>query len=64
VYNKAIASSKEVLLFNILNTWYDNLKVLTGTYLDIFSKESSNKIKITSLEESIKHQKPKPVLLY
>jgi hypothetical protein len=64
VYNKAIASSKEVLLFNILNTWYDNLKVLTGTYLDIFSKESSNKIKITSLEESIKHQKPEPVLLY
>jgi hypothetical protein len=35
--------------------WYNNLKVLTGTYLEIFSKESSEEIEVISLEEPIKH---------
>ena len=60
VYNKVIGGSKEeVLLFNILgedeDMWRDNLEVLTGTYLDIFGKESSKKIKVMSLEEPVKY---------
>ena len=60
VYNKVIGGSKEeVLLFNILgedeDMWRDNLEVLTGTYLDIFGKESSKEIKVISLEELIKY---------
>src|SRR6266567_661519 len=60
VYNKVIGGSKEeVLLFNILgedeDMWRDNLEVLTGTYLDIFGKESSKEIKVMSLKEHIKH---------
>ena len=59
-YNKVIGGSKEeVSLLNILeedkDTWYNNLEVLTGTYLDIFSKESSKEIKVVSLEKPIKH---------
>jgi hypothetical protein len=37
------------------DTWRDNLEVLIGTYLDIFSKESSKEIKVASLEEPVKH---------
>ena len=52
-------SKEEVLLLNILgedkDIYYNNLKVLTETYLDIFSEESSKKIKVISLEESIKY---------
>jgi hypothetical protein len=48
-----------VLLLNILgedkDTWRNNLEVLIGTCLDIFSKESSKKIKVVSLEEPIKY---------
>ena len=59
-YNKVIGGSKEeVLLLNILgedkDTWRDNLEVLIGTYLDIFSKESSKKIKVISLKELVRH---------
>jgi len=58
-YNKVMGGGKEVLLLNILgedkNTWRDNLEILTGTYLDIFSKESSKEIKVVSLEEPVKH---------
>ena len=59
-YNKVIRGNKEeVSLLNILeedeDTWYNNLEVLTGTYLDIFSKESSKEIKVVSLEKPIKH---------
>ena len=58
-YNKVIGGSKEVLLFNILgenkDIWRDNLEVLIGTYLDIFSKESSKEIKVISLKEPIKY---------
>ena len=59
-YNKVIGGSKEeVLLLNILredkNIQYNNLEVLIGTYLDLFSKESSKEIKVISLEEPIKH---------
>ena len=35
--------------------WYNNLEVLIGTYLDIFSKESSEEIKVASLKEPIKY---------
>ena len=60
VYNKVIEGSKEeILLFNILgedkDIQRDNLEVLIGTYLDIFSKESSKEIKVMSLEEPIKY---------
>ena len=48
-----------MLLLDILGedkgTWRNNLGVFTGTYLDIFSKKSSKKIKVVSLEEPIKH---------
>ena len=68
-YNKVIGggkevllldiSGKEVLLLNILgedeDTWRNDLGVLTGTYLDVFSKESSKEIKVASLEEPVKH---------
>ena len=54
-YNKVIGGSKEVLLLNILGEDKDiqcnDLEILIGTYLDIFSKE----IKVASLEESIKY---------
>ena len=59
MYNKVIGVSKKVLLLNILgedeDTWCNNLKILVGTYLDVFSKESSKEIKVASLEESIKY---------
>jgi hypothetical protein len=58
-YDKVIKGSKEVSLLNILgenkDMWHNNLGVLIGTYLDIFSKESSKEIKVVSLEEPIKH---------
>ena len=58
-YNKVIGGSKEVLLLNILgedkDIQRDNLEVLIGTYLDIFSKESSKEIKVISLKEPIKY---------
>ena len=58
-YNKVIGGSKEVLLLNILgedkDIWRNNLGVLIGTHLDIFSKESSKKIKVVFLEEPIKY---------
>ena len=58
-YNKVIGGSKEVLLLNILgedkNTQYNNLGVLIGTCLNIFSKESRKKIKVVSLEDPIKY---------
>ena len=48
-----------LLLLNILgedkDIWYNNLKVLIGTYLDIFSKEISKEIKVVSLEEPVKY---------
>src|SRR6266568_4980931 len=55
-YNKIIGGGKEeVSLLNILgedkDTWHNDLEVFTGTYLDIFGKESSKKIKVMSLEE-------------
>ena len=58
--NKVIGGSKkEVLLLNILgenkDIWRNNLEVLTGTYLNIFGKESSKEIKVISLEEPVKH---------
>ena len=60
VYNKVIGSSEEeVLLLNILredeDIQRDDLEVFIGTYLDIFSKESSKEIKVVSLKEPIKH---------
>ena len=60
VYNKVIGGGKEeVLLLNILgedkNIQRNNLKVYIGTYLDIFSKENSKKIKVISLKEPIKY---------
>ena len=59
VYNKVIEGSKEVLLLDILGEDKDiqcnDLGVLIGTYLDIFSKENSKEIKVISLEEPIKH---------
>ena len=58
-YNKVIGGSKEVLLLNILgedkDIQYNNLKVFIGTYLDIFSEESSKEIEVMSLEEPIKY---------
>ena len=59
-YNKVIGGGKkEVLLLNILeedeDIQYNNLEVLIGTYLDVFSKESSEEIKATSLEESVEY---------
>ena len=59
-YDKVIGGSKkEVLLLNILeedkDTQYNDLEVLTETYLDVFNKESSKKIKVASLEEPVKH---------
>ena len=54
-YNKAIGGREEVLLLNILNMWRDNSEVLTGTHLDVFSKESSKEIKVASLEEPVKY---------
>jgi len=46
-------------LLNILredeDIWYNDLEVLIGTYLDIFSEESSKEIKVISLEEPIKY---------
>ena len=59
MYNKVIGGSKEVLLLNISgedkDTWRNNLGVLIGTRLDIFSKESSKEIKVASLEEPVKY---------
>ena len=58
-YNKVIGGSKEVLLLNISgedkDIQYNNSGVLIGTRLDVFSKESSKEIKVTSLEEPVKH---------
>jgi len=59
-YNKVMGGSKEeVLLLNILgedeDMWCNNLEVFTGTYLDVFGKESSKEIKVVSLEEPIKY---------
>ena len=58
-YNEVIGGSKEVLLLNILgedkDTQRNNLGVLIGTYLDVFSKESSKAIKFMSLKEPIKY---------
>ena len=48
-----------MLLLDILgedkDTWCNDLEILVGTYLDVFSKESSKEIKVASLEESIKY---------
>jgi len=59
VYNEVIGGSKKVLLLNILgedkDMWWNNLRVLIGTCLDVFSKESSKEIKVVSLEEPIKY---------
>ena len=58
-YNEVIGGGKEVSLLNISgedeDTWRDDLGVLTGTYLDVFGKESSKEIKVASLEEPVKH---------
>ena len=59
-YDEVIGGGKEeVLLLNISgedeDTWPDNLEVLIGTYLDVFSKESSKEIKVASLEEPVEH---------
>ena len=58
-YNKVIGGSKEVLLLNILreneDIQYNNLKVLIGTYLDIFSEGSKKEIEVISLKEPIKY---------
>ena len=59
-YNEDMGGGEEeVLLLNILgedeDTQRDNLDVLVGTYLDVFSKESSKEIKVASLEEPIKY---------
>ena len=58
-YNKIIGGSKEVSLLDISGEDEDiqcnNSGVLTGTYLDIFSEESSKEIKVVSLEEPVKH---------
>ena len=60
VYDEIIGSgSMEVLLFDILgenkSIWYNNLKALVGTYLDIFNKKSNKEIEIVSLKEPIKY---------
>jgi hypothetical protein len=59
-YDKVIGGSKEEVLFlNILgedkDTWRNNLEVLAGTRLDVFSKESSKEIEVASLKEPAKH---------
>ena len=58
-YNKVVGGNKEVLLLNILgedkDIWRDNSEVFIGTYLDIFSEESSKEIKVISLEKPIKY---------
>ena len=58
-YDKVIGGNKEVSLFNISgedkDTWCNNLGVLTGTCLDIFSEESSKEIEVASLEEPVKY---------
>jgi hypothetical protein len=48
-YNEVIGGSKEEIL--LLN----NSEVLIGSYLDVFSKESSKEIKVASLEEPVKY---------
>ena len=59
-YNEVIGGGEEeVLLLNISgedeDTWCDDLEVLIGTRLDVFSKESSKEIKVASLEEPVKY---------
>jgi hypothetical protein len=59
-YDEVIGGGKEEVLFlNISgedeDMWRDDLEVLTGTCLDVFSKESSKEIKVASLEEPVKH---------
>ena len=48
-----------MLLLNILgedkDIWRNDLEVFIGTYLDIFSKESSKEIKVMFLKEPIKY---------
>ena len=48
-----------MLLLNILredeDPWRDDLEVLVGTCLDIFSKESSEEIEVASLEEPVEY---------
>ena len=53
-YNEVIGGSKEEVLL-LKDTWCDNLEVLIGTCLDVFSKESSKEIKVASLEEPVKY---------
>ena len=49
-YNKVIGGGEEVSLLNILgedeDMWCNDLEVLAGTYLDIFSEESSKELKL------------------
>ena len=59
-YNKVMGGSKEeVVLLDISgedkDTQSNNLKVLTETHLEVFSEESSEEIKVMSLEEPIKY---------
>ena len=58
-YNKVMGGGEEVSLLDISgedeDTWCNNLGVLTGTHLDIFSEESSKEIEVVSLEEPVKH---------
>jgi hypothetical protein len=67
-YDEVIGGGEEVSLLNISgedeDTWRDDLGVLAGTCLDVFSKESSKEIKVASLEEPVEHQELEPVLLY
>ena len=58
-YDEVMGGGEEVLLLDISgedkDMWRDNSEVFIGTYLDIFSKESSKEIKVMSLKEPIKH---------
>ena len=67
-YDEVMGGGEEVSLLDISgedeDTWRDDLGVLAGTRLDVFSEESSKEIEVASLEEPVKYQEPEPVLLY
>ena len=53
-YNKVIGGGKEEVSL-LKNIWRNDSEVLTRTYLDVFSKENSEEIKVISLKESVKY---------
>ena len=58
-YDEVMGGGEEVSLLDISgedeDTWYNDLGVLAGTRLDIFSEESSKEIEVVSLKEPVKH---------